>query len=229
MVMKTKKLILVNLLIITWIGAGAFALEFEDSIDLGITFTSLPEESPFQSPITLENTFGTPDPIQTPFLKTPEVQRFIEEFQEQNSRFIKALIDPQRQLPYDAIYVTEDGKVEYQGGATTATEIGFWLDYLTLVAKGDINVSNLSPQEALSRLKAALKNVRELQQDPKMNWNGLLFKYNFKTGTVFITIPLFSPPLNFSLFHIYNNKPNLTSYNLFAQLIEFRRVSSHGV
>jgi hypothetical protein len=170
-------------IILSW-----FSLCSGVDLELNDTFTStIPENLP---PIGLETTFGTPalPPIpastEEPQQLLPEVQRFIEEFQEQNAKFIDALIDPNLQLPYDAIFVRGDGKIEYQGGATTATEIGFWLDYLTLVAKGDIKVSNLSPEEALARLEVALQNVRKLQQDKDKNWNGLLFKYNFKTGAI---------------------------------------------
>lgn len=165
---------------------------FGGDLELDYTFTSpIPENIP---PIELETTFGTPTlpsiplstgkPAEEEQQLLPEVQRFIDDFQEQNAKFIEALIDPQLQLPYDAVYVREDGSLNYPYGCTTATEIGFWLDYLTLVAKGDIKVSNLSPDEALTRLETALQNVRKLQQDPDKNWNGFLFKYNFKTGAI---------------------------------------------
>lgn len=114
----------------------------------------------------------------------PEVQRFLEEFQEENSKFIEALIDPYTQLPYDAIFLRADGTIEYPYSCTTASEIGFWLNYLVLVAKQEIKVSNLSAQEALLRLKTSLENVRRLQLDPDKNWKGFLFKYNFKTGAI---------------------------------------------
>ena len=161
--MKVGKISGINILIF-FLGTELFAFEFININQIG--------QIPPSYPTSHYTTYS------------PEVQRFIEQFQEENSKFIDVLVEPNLQLPYDAIFVREDGRVEIQGGATTGTEIGFWLVYLTNIAKGDIKVSNISPEDALSRLKTALENVRGFQLDPDKNWNGLLYKYNFKTGAI---------------------------------------------
>lgn len=160
-------------LILLFIPIGAYPLltNFSDTFS-GSQFGEIPEAGPLGTapPQIPETSVYTLDQTQ---------QRFIEQFQEENSKFIEALIDSDLQLPYDAIFVREDGSIDYQFSLTTATEIGYWLVYLTNIAKGDIRVSNMSPEQALRNLRTALTNIQDLEK-----WNGLLLKYNFRNGAI---------------------------------------------
>jgi len=186
--MRMSKIIGMSILFILF-STKVFALE-EFFITFDFTLSTFQEELN-QSPLDLDTTFATTPVLpqipsskstevrQAQEFKLPEVQRFIEEFQEQNSKFIDILIDPKLQLPYDAVYINQNGISEIQHSATTGSEIGFWLVYLADIAKGDIKVSNITPQQALDRLNTALTNIEKL---PK--WHGLLYKYNFNDNTI---------------------------------------------
>jgi len=88
-------------------------------------------------------------------------------------------IDSSSALPYD--HITYDGKnITEIGKFDNPTTIGFYLNAMVLISKGDIKNKAISSSQALIRIKDALTTLQKLQANSTQTWEGLFYWYSLE-------------------------------------------------
>jgi len=92
-------------------------------------------------------------------------------------------IDSSSALPYD--HITYDGKnITEIGKFDNPTTIGFYLNAMVLISKGDIKNKAISSSQALIRIKDALTTLQKLQANSTQTWEGLFYWYSLEGNKI---------------------------------------------
>ncbi|MBI4971677.1 MAG: hypothetical protein HZC17_07565 [Candidatus Omnitrophica bacterium] len=116
--------------------------------------------------------------LSTQIGKNAAHQALLEEFAQY---FVEDGIDSQTGLPLNNVYVTSRGEKIYEGNVqySSPSDIGLYLQFISLVASGKVNVAGLSQNQAAGYLAKAIST---LEKAPK--WNGLLPWLTIQNGQV---------------------------------------------